>query len=678
MFGDATVFLISHAPDYPSQLGMQPHRPPREDEPRLQELRREVLSTLAAEYLPLVLREPLRGARDCTIPLWACAKAGYRDGGLAAALLGRLVDGSGKLLQRANGQGHGLLWWSLSLAPAELRRAKPAVEALRVSEQRLMTRGVVELVSPSCSNILLAAARLQSGSEALYHHITERLAGLAPDADCQSLANSLYALGKLVEERSHKPREGDLQRLGDEVVQRLATARDAEARGRVLPASAAFTPQELSNMLWGCAKLARSASALVRPLTEAVGRKAERCNAQDLSNNLYAMAVLGCSGVDYTEAQRCLARAAVRLMKRAPTDFTEQALSNTLWALATLQPPGGSHTQALVDAALAEWRRRGVVGYTPQDLSNTAWARAKLPRSEGPDPHPEPYQRWFKAAMQAAVQAGFGGSAKSQDWPNLLYALGLARHRPPDTLITRMAANQQLRARMNGQECANSLWSLALLYGRLELLDGASRAAVEALVERLAGRLGQLLRGGAEAERLVEQVLCNSLWALAVMGQDALARHRTLKAVNDLVEKELHHGAVATTESESEVLQRLEALRQSGQRQQQQQRSSHSDRTVTVASVCRKDWVPQLGRRVDAAVQLEGGRRLAVEFHGPRRFLANGEHRRTKDGPTQLRDLQLERVFGRGNVLTVPYWEWRELKGDRAAQEAYLARLLRA
>ncbi|KXZ45473.1 hypothetical protein GPECTOR_54g214 [Gonium pectorale] len=720
------------------KLGMQPDRPPDEDDPRLQELRREVLRTLADEYLPLVLRERLRDAKDCIIPLWACAKAGYWDGGLAAALLERLVDGGGELLQQATGQGHGLLWWSLSLAPAELLAAPAAVEALRVSERWLLAPALVQLTPQGCSNILLAAARLQCGSEALYRRLTARLAELAPDTNCQDLGNSFYALGKLADECGHMPREEDLQRLEGEVVQRLAAARDADAAGQVLPARTAFKPQGLSNMLWGCAKLARADSALVRPLAEAVGRKAGRCSAQHLSNSLYAMAVLGCSGPSYTEAQRSLAEAAVRLLKRAPSEFNEQDLSNMLWALATLQPSDGSHSQALVDAALAEWHRRGVAGCTPQDLSNTAWALAKLPRSAGPHPHPEPYQRWFKAAVQAAMQSSFTGCATPQTWSNLLYALGLARHRPPHALLTRMAANQQLRTRANGQACANGLWSLAILYGRLELLDGASRAAVEALVERLAGRLGQLLRGGAAGEQLVEQALCNSLWALAVMGPGALARQRTLvgallgevarrweaglkgeftvegltqlwhvqlelaeggdglagapstgsgplgyaalqKALNDFVVKELQQDVVAATDAEREVLQALEALRQSGQRPQHPQRTAGDSRQpTTVISVWHKEWLPQLGRRVDAAVELEGGRLLSVQFHGPNRFLANGEHRRTRNGPTQLRDRQLERMFGRGNVLNVPYWEWIQLKGDRAAQQAYLLRLMQA
>ncbi|KXZ45472.1 hypothetical protein GPECTOR_54g213 [Gonium pectorale] len=719
---------------------MQPDRLPDEDDPRLQELRREVLRTLADEYLPLVLRERLRDAKDCIIPLWACANAGYWDGGLAAALLERLVDGGGELLQQATGQGHGLLWWSLSLAPAELLAVPVAVEALRVSEQRLLAPALVEVTPQGCSNILLAAARLQCGSEALYWRLTARLADLAADAECQSLANSLYALCKLAEERGHQPREEDLQRLEGEVVRRLAAAREAETAGQVLPARTAFKPQGLSNMLWGCAKLARADSALVRPLAEAVGRKAGLCSAQHLSNSLYAMAVLGCSGPSYTEAQRSLAGAAVRLLKRAPSEFNEQHLSNMLWALATLQPSDGSHSQALVDAALAEWHRRGVAGCTPQDLSNTAWALAKLPRSEGPHPHPEPYQRWFNTAVQAVLQSSFTGSARTatpQEWSNLLYALGLARHRPPHALLVRMAANQQLRTRANGQECANSLWSLAILYGRLELLDGASRAAVEALVERLAGRLGQLLRGGAEGEQHVEQNLCNSLWALAVMGPDAVARHRTLvgallgevaqrweagrkgeftvkgltqlwqvqlelaegadglagasrtvsgplvgaalqKALNDFVVKELQHDNVVTTDAEREVLQALEALRQSGQRQHLQRTAGNSRSPVTVVAVWHKEWLPQLGRRVDAAVELEGGRLLSVQFDGPNRFLANGEHRRTRNGPTQLRDRQLEREFKRGNVLSVPYWEWIQLKGDRAAQQAYLVRLMQA
>ncbi|KXZ52923.1 hypothetical protein GPECTOR_8g30 [Gonium pectorale] len=768
------------------------------------------MSTLAAAYLPLV--PELWRPQDFTGPLWACAKAGHWGDGLAAALLAQLTAGGGELLQRASGREISNLWWSLSSgAPAELLAAPAADAALRISGQRLMELEAGDLNAHDCSNVLIAAARLQRGPEALWDHMTRCLAAAAPSAHCQALANGLYALGSLAEDCGHTPRgrQQDLQRLEAEVGSRL----EGGAAGDPPSLGGGFNPQLISNMLWGLAKLRRTDSPLLQPLAEAAGLTAvvgfnaqnlsnslwalatlgcsgaeyvpavrallgatqqllqqqpnafsaqnisnslwamatlgcsgaeyapavsslldatqklmqqqpAAFNAQSLSNSLWALATLGCSGAKYTPALSSLTGAVQHLLQQQPITFNAQELPNILWALATLQQPSGS--EALIEVAAAECHRRAFLRFSPQGISNAAWALAKMPRS-GLEPYPQWYQGWYEAAVQAAMQPGFVGAANPQEWSNLLYALGLVRHRPPAALLTLAAESTELRTEANAQDCTNCLWSLAVLYGRLELLDGGSRAAVEALVGVLAGRLRQLLLRKAAGERPTAQGLCNSLWALAVMGADVLALNSGLtRSLVDEVAQRLEAAgpgiqveelaqlrqvhlelAAATVCSpglqleasgngllgcaslqatwwdatdpqqqnatgsafQLQVLEVLAALQQAGRRQR-------CERLPAIASVQAKQWLPQLGRSVDAVVELEGGRRLAVAVDGPTHFLANGEHWRTKDGRTQLRDRQLERVFGRGNVLSVPYWEWDALRGGKAAQEDYLWRVL--
>ncbi|KXZ52868.1 hypothetical protein GPECTOR_8g25 [Gonium pectorale] len=549
--------------------------PPNDDQERRQ-LVGEIMSALAAAYLPLV--PGLWRLQDCTGPLWACAKAGHWGDGLAAELLARMAAGDGGLLQRASGREISNLWWSLSSgAPAELLAAPAADTALRISGQRLQQLEAVKLNAHDCSNVLVAAARLQRGPEALWDHMTACLAAAAPDAVSQALANCLHSLGSLAEDCGHTPRQQDLQRL---------------------------------------------------------------------------------------EAE---------------------------------------------------------------EIANAAWALAKMPRS-GPEPYPQWYQGWYEAAVQAAMQPGFVGAAEVQAWSSLLYALGLVRHRPPAALLTLAAESAKLRTEANAQVCANCLWSLANLYGRLELLDGGSRAAVEALVGVLAGRLRELLLREAGGERPTVQGLCNSLWALVVMGTDALAPNGGLTRslldevaqrwetegrdgfkVEELtqlwqVQLELSPDAVYSPGLQPEssgsgllgCASLQQAMRNAAESQQQSTAGSEFQQHVlkalaalqqargeqplgqrpAIASVQAEQWLPQLGRSVDAVVELEGGRQLAVEVDGPTHFLANGEHGRTKNGSTQLRDRQLERVFGRGNVLSVPYWEWHQKLGNTVEREEYLSRLL--
>ncbi|PNH09527.1 hypothetical protein TSOC_003852 [Tetrabaena socialis] len=88
----------------------------------------------------------------------------------------------------------------------------------------------------------------------------------------------------------------------------------------------------------------------------------------------------------------------------------------------------------------------------------------------------------------------------------------------------------------------------------------------------------------------------------------------------------------------------------------------------SIASVSGEQVVEGMVGRVDVVVGLAGGR--------PAHFLANDPHICEGNGSTQLRDRQLERLFGAGIVVSVPYWERRDLGRDKGAQEGYLLHLL--
>ena len=75
---------------------------------------------------------------------------------------------------------------------------------------------------------------------------------------------------------------------------------------------------------------------------------------------------------------------------------------------------------------------------------------------------------------------------------------------------------------------------------------------------------------------------------------------------------------------------------------------------------------------LDLALRAE---RVAVEVDGPSHFVRLPGDTRAASGPTRARRRLLE-VRG-WRVASVPYWEWDELRGERAAQKEYLRRLLR-
>jgi len=77
------------------------------------------------------------------------------------------------------------------------------------------------------------------------------------------------------------------------------------------------------------------------------------------------------------------------------------------------------------------------------------------------------------------------------------------------------------------------------------------------------------------------------------------------------------------------------------------------------------------GYRIDALVKVGNGRRVAVEVDGPSHFI-----QRLPAGSTTLKHRQVERLDGI-EVVSVPYWEWDELKNSVVKQH-YLRTKLRS
>ncbi|PNH05550.1 hypothetical protein TSOC_008183 [Tetrabaena socialis] len=693
-------------------LGMAPGQRPRDSDPNRADLLHRTFAVLEAAYLPLVSR--LRDAKSCVMPLWACAKAGYWGGkGLVVALLQRMGRDSGQLMRQSNSQDHGNVWWSLSEAPAEALEAADIEGLMAVSADSLLRMGVADISPQACSNVLLACARLRHCPGPLLHHLTACLAA-QPAARCQELANGLYALGELCEDCGHTPRPQDLQRLAAEVVRRLPGGPGAAGSWGQQEGRGGFIPQALSNMLLGCSKLGYADPALLRPLADAAGVAARRSNEQDFANSLYALGVLGCIGPGYAPAVECLTLEVQQRLQLQPDAFRSQELSNILYALALLQPERGHHWGALVELLAAECKWRGFIDFSAQSVSNSAWALEKLGYRD---------QDWFSAAVAAAVRPDIMRAFTAQGLSSLWYVLALVRHRPVAALLEgTIAASEVLRTQARGQACSNLLWSLANLGGPYD----------SGLVELLVVRLVELLPKRGEVN---EQAMTNSLWALTVMGPGAVPRYhyfveRLLREVarrwNDVetvagddssvvepfntlelaqlwqVQQELLHAdgcselaGITAGHAASQKSFLLGAMRYAAEDRVKAEgatsnmqwqvvgalgrlaRQRQAARAPLIAFIGEEQQAEGIWGRVDVVVGVVGGRQIAVEVDGPRHFLANEPHKRTRNGSTQLRDRQLERVFGAGNVVSVPYWEWGELGRDKARQEEYLLCLLR-
>ncbi|GFR50855.1 hypothetical protein Agub_g13139 [Astrephomene gubernaculifera] len=604
-----------------------------------------VLAVLSAAYLPHVpnLAQP----HLCTIPLWACAKADYWDRQLVTALLGRLAWDGGRLLVQASGKNHANLWWAMSKAPNDfVEEADGLLHASAIFVRNMSTQ---QLNSQDCSNILLACARLQRRHDPLLQQLAACLVQQRPSAKCQDLANSLYALAVLGCTGGEYATA--VQQLCSEVHQRLLG-----------PSARTFVPQNLSNILWALERLRPDGrEELVQALAaECQRRSFAGFNAQDISNAAWALAKMGCG-----EAS-------------APSGRQQQD-----WFKA---------------AAIAASAPGTMSGANSQDWSNLWYALALVRHHPGPS---------LLQAVQAEVHLEvLHNSANSQDCANLLWALatlGLYEQRLVDVLVKRLGELLQGASKgregLNEQGLPNSLWALAVMGP-----DVLSRHSglVEGLLREVVRRWQQEGKESLTREGLVQ--LWQTQQELKHMSSgrgNGRQLHRILAAANgerktpllDAMERAVEEERVADDNAVSPIQEQLTQTLAQLQRQLASSPalvgqtastcsknassnvtgSSCTTTGPTILSIQQKQPVDGTSGCVDIVLEVEGGRRMALEIYGPSNFLAN--HRPTKTGPTQLRDRQLERVFGAGNVVSVPYWEWGKLQGPKA-REHYMARLL--
>ena len=554
----------------------------------------------------------------------------------------------------------------------------------------------------NCSIPLLALGKAGvagggGGTEAqLAAALLERLVDpeVLVDAQPQVLSNAMYALGKLKQDQQQRGGSGwdptsspRLQILAAAVAHRL---RVAVGHG--------FTAQGISNSLCACAKLGyRITAELLLPLAEAIASFSVSMQPHELATSLWALKALGCKGPDYRAAVEALCGEALQRLRtpKLAAAFTPQDLSTILLALEGLQL-GGKQAE-LVAAVAAEDVRRGFAGYGAQNVGNSAWALAKMGLGVGPEA-PTEQRQWVSAAVDAAMRPGVMARATPQAWANLLYALALTRHQPPPGLLDAGAGESMQRG--NGQDCANTLWALAVLQLR--------HAGLEAAV---VGRLGELLQHDSQA--LNQQDISSSLWAMAVLGgtsfpgmqqlaielaRDAAIRWEGFTAVAGLTQlwqaqRELG-GEVAAALGGSPGLQAAMAAAVAAERaadvkpppdnqkqllaalrRLEQQGLITTTEGPSIQSLQTGVILPGILAPVAAVVGLSDGQQAAVELVGLKRYLYNRKQPQDPadvDGGTAMRIRQLRRAFGEGGgVLVLPYWEWAGLKSPEE-QEAYL------
>jgi hypothetical protein len=211
------------------------------------------------------------------------------------------------------------------------------------------------------SNAVYGASLLwERGTRIEEQHAQQLVAALAEqrqDANCQVLANALWAAATMGVQVPASTWEQLLQALADKAVQ--------------------ATTQALSNALWAAATMGLPVPASTwEQLLQALAAKAGQAQPQGLANALWATAkrtgdAAGSQGAEAVDA--AVRRLAAAVGPQQVAAMNPQAISNSLWALAQLRLFAAPLVEQLAAEALQQ-----APAMKPQELSSAALAAVKL------------------------------------------------------------------------------------------------------------------------------------------------------------------------------------------------------------------------------------------------------------------------------------------------------------
>ncbi|MGO0307094.1 DUF1601 domain-containing protein [Endozoicomonas acroporae] len=281
----------------------------------------------------------------------------------------------------------------------------------------------------------------------------------ASDIDAQGIANLLWAMAKLVDNRQKR------------------TPELKEAVAALLPQvnvqTTNFKPQETANLLWAIAKLVDNGQYRTPGLNKAVAAllphvnaQKDRFNAQGIANLLWAMAKLVSNGQEWTSGLNEALAALLPQVNTQKAHFKPQEVANLLWAMAKLVDNGQERTPEFKKAVSALLPRVNVqtANFNPQEIANLLWAMAKLV-DNGQKQTPE-----FNEAVAALLphMNAQRDQFNAQGIANLLWAMTKLVDngqewipRLSEAVAALLPQVNAQKANFNPQEIANLLWAMA-------------------------------------------------------------------------------------------------------------------------------------------------------------------------------------------------------------------------
>eukprot|EP00850_Spirogloea_muscicola_P015822 SM000124S25954 [mRNA] locus=s124:364412:368170:+ [translate_table: standard] len=492
-------------------------------------------------------------------------------------------------------------------------------ELLATVRQRRILSRLPEFTVRQVMEVAWAHAKLGEPDDALFLEVAEHVAVRVGELDSHCLSSLAWAFAKA----------GRCDWPLFEAIARQAVAHVGSC-----------SPQDVSLLAWSFAKIqslsatsarqaAPSASATVASCTEAV---------QSTAGNSLPRRGRPC----YQELFRALAKRAVEVMPAFPA----QALSNTVWAFATV----GMADEPLLEALAAESLRKLPI-FETQALANTAWAYATL--------------RWSKPDLLDAIAERCEGLLEQfhdHSLSSLAFALATLAHPAPRlyAAISDEVGKRLARGGLGKRAMVVIAWSL-VTQGELspQVFPSLRRNLADA-TDLTPNELCQLYQASGDRDTK------SSYIELALSVEAPGIGERSPAQVG---EDAYFHGLWLSGYIKQQAKTCWDLANQLGKRQVSGFQASVSQ-ALTRLGVKHCTEYHDGDYSIDMAVLPAPGQRgaagIAIEADGPSHFAANEEKRPL--GPTLLKTRLLQRL----GWLVIPYYEWEALCSD-AEREAYLS-----
>jgi hypothetical protein len=380
-----------------------------------------------------------------------------------------------------------------------------------------------------------------------------------------------------------------------------------------------FEPQGISNMLWTYATLKVSNPQLFQAVGDSIvgsDNILSSFNPQNIANILWSYATLD---VQHPALFKKMGDHIVDLNELS--SFNSQELANTVWAYATLdvQHPAlfrkmGDHIRDLHDLS----------SFKPQDFANILWTYAKA-RVE--------HTNLFKKMGDHIVMLDSLKSFKPQELAIIVWVYAAANELRTDlfeSIGTATSERGHLES-FNAQNLSNIAWSFAVADVDIPLFREGD--FVKALIDRKQNF------NAADMSQLHQW----HLWQTHEKSNEELPG----------VLVECCHSTFANSDIKLSSVQK-----------------NVNSELASMGPHPVESYLTLSGYKLDALMQINGTE-VGIEVDGPYDFIG-----KKPIGGTLLKRRQVMAI-DKIPLVSVPYWEWDELDGDRSRQQQYLQSILK-